>query len=86
MPSHDALFNIILSPNQEAGSRVTSQATMKASSRFDLIYSKEVFIHDFATVLDNGSELSDLDFEVLLLYLSRDCEAIAYDGKVQYHN
>lgn len=36
----------------------------------------------FGTVLNQETELSDTDFEVLLLYLYRDKGAIAYDGKV----
>lgn len=36
----------------------------------------------FGTVLDQQTELSDTDFEVLLLHLSRDKGAIAFDGKV----
>jgi charged multivesicular body protein 7 len=43
-------------------------------------------MNNFATVLDDESEFSDLDFEILLLYLSRDCGAIAYDGKVRDHH
>ena len=38
----------------------------------------------FSTVLDGATELSGADFDVLLLYLSRDCGAIAYDGRVCY--
>lgn len=51
-------------------------------SRADLVYSRGSFSENFATVLDGSSELSDSDFDVLLLYLSRDKGAIAYDGKV----
>jgi charged multivesicular body protein 7 len=51
-------------------------------SRTDLIYTKEGFVESFATILDEESELSNADFDVLLLYLSRDKGAIAYDGKV----
>lgn len=58
------------------------QALSGTSSRLDLIYSKEKFFNDFGTVLDAETELSDADFDVLLLYLSRDINAIAYDGKV----
>lgn len=51
-------------------------------SKTDLIYSKERFVNEFATVLHEQSELSNDDFNVLLLYLSRDSGAIAYDGEV----
>lgn len=36
---------------------------------------------EFAGVLDERSLLSDADMDVLLLYMSRDSGAIAYDGK-----
>jgi charged multivesicular body protein 7 len=52
----------------------------------DLVYSKEKFFNEFGTVLHAETELSDADFDVLLLYLSRDINAIAYDGKVVYHH
>lgn len=39
-------------------------------------------MNEFAGVLDEGSRLSDADMDVLLLYMSRDSGAIAYDGKV----
>lgn len=71
-----------LTARQEAANRIVKQALSGTSSRLDLIYSKEKFFNDFGTVLDAGTELSDADFDVLLLYLSRDINAIAYDGKV----
>ena len=51
-------------------------------TRTDLVYSKENFMRSFATILQEDSELSEADFGVLLIYLSRDKGAIAYDGKV----
>lgn len=61
---------------------MVKQALDASSSKTDLVYSKEGFISDFATVLNQDTELSAADFDVLLLYLSRDCGAIAYDGRV----
>lgn len=58
------------------------KATSGNSSKLDLIYSKESFVGEFAGILNDATELSDADFDVLLLYLSRDSGAIAYDGKV----
>lgn len=52
------------------------------SSKVDLIYSKESFVNEFANVLSTDSRFSATDFDVLLLYLSRDVGAIAYDGEV----
>jgi charged multivesicular body protein 7 len=54
----------------------------KSPSDTDLVYSKESFVNEFGTILNHESELSETDFDVLLLYLSRDSGAIAYDGKV----
>lgn len=61
---------------------VVKKATAGNSSKLDLIYSKESFIEEFASILHDATELSDSDFDILLLYLSRDSGAIAYDGKV----
>jgi charged multivesicular body protein 7 len=58
------------------------KATGSNSSKLDLIYSKESFVEEFAGILNDATELSDADFDILLLYLSRDSGAIAYDGKV----
>ncbi|KAL4931943.1 putative vacuolar sorting protein SNF7 family protein [Aspergillus undulatus] len=66
---------------QEAGEKLIKQALGSNPSRTDLVYSKESFVESFGTILDENSELSDADFDVLLLYLSRDNSAIAYDGK-----
>lgn len=60
------------------------KATGGTSSKLDLIYSKESFVEGFATILHDATELSDSDFDILLVYLSRDCGAIAYDGKVMW--
>ncbi|CEJ58201.1 hypothetical protein PMG11_06867 [Penicillium brasilianum] len=66
---------------QEAADLVVKKATGGTSSKLDLIYSKESFIKEFASILHDSTELSDADFDILLLYLSRDSGAIAYDGK-----
>ncbi|RDW79195.1 putative vacuolar sorting protein SNF7 family protein [Aspergillus mulundensis] len=66
---------------QEAGEKLVKQVLGASPSKTDLIYSKESFVESFGTVLDDNSELSDIDLDVLLLYLSRDKGAIAYDGK-----
>ena len=67
---------------QEVADLVVKRATGGNPSKLDLIYSKESFVERFATVLHDATELSDSDFDVLLLFLSRDCGTIAYDGKV----
>ncbi|KAH3505083.1 hypothetical protein KXW24_007630 [Aspergillus fumigatus] len=66
---------------KEAADRVVKQTLGGSRSKMDLIYSKEHFTEEFATVLNKDSGLSSADFDVLLLYLSRDIGAIAYDGK-----
>lgn len=67
---------------QETAERTVKKATGGTSSKLDLILSKEQFAEKFAGILNDATELSDLDLEVLLIYLSRDSGAIAYDGKV----
>ncbi|XHG04333.1 hypothetical protein AWENTII_007607 [Aspergillus wentii] len=66
---------------QEAASRVSKQAMDHSSSKMDLVYTKEGFMSRFSRVLNEDSQLSESDFDILLLYLSRDSGAIAYDGK-----
>ncbi|CAI7577513.1 unnamed protein product [Penicillium viridicatum] len=66
---------------QEAADLAVKKATGSNSSKLDLIYSRESFVEEFAAILNDATELSDADFDVLLLYLSRDSGAIAYDGK-----
>ncbi|EPS32839.1 hypothetical protein PDE_07800 [Penicillium oxalicum 114-2] len=66
---------------QEAAELVVKKATGNSASPLDLIYSKESFVEEFASILHDATELSDSDFDVLLIYLSRDSNAIAYDGK-----
>ncbi|GKZ82731.1 hypothetical protein AnigIFM56816_007552 [Aspergillus niger] len=66
---------------KEAADRVVKHATGNSPSKTDLVYSKESFVSEFAGVLDERSLLSDADMDVLLLYMSRDSGAIAYDGK-----
>ncbi|KAJ5585026.1 uncharacterized protein N7459_004826 [Penicillium hispanicum] len=73
---------LVLAENlQEVADMVVKRATGGNISKLDLIYSKESFVEKFATILHDATELSDADFDVLLLYLSRDCGSIAYDGK-----
>ncbi|GKZ19433.1 hypothetical protein AbraIFM66951_011043 [Aspergillus brasiliensis] len=66
---------------KEAADRVVKHATGNSPSKTDLVYSKESFVNEFSGILDEGSRLSDTDMDVLLLYMSRDSGAIAYDGK-----
>ncbi|KAJ5457927.1 hypothetical protein N7475_009315 [Penicillium sp. IBT 31633x] len=66
---------------QEAADRAVKKATDSTSSKLDLIYSKESFVEEFAGILNDATELSDADFDVLLLCLSRDRNDIAYDGR-----
>lgn len=61
---------------------IVKKATGHKPSKLNLIYSKENFIEQFADILHDATELSDADFDVLLVYLSRDSGAISYDGKV----
>ncbi|EAW14521.1 putative vacuolar sorting protein SNF7 family protein [Aspergillus clavatus NRRL 1] len=66
---------------KEAADMIVKQAISGTPNKMDLVYSKGRFIADFGTVFTKDSELSNADFDVLLLYLSRDIGAIAYDGR-----
>lgn len=72
---------VLIENLQEAADLAVKKATGGNSSKLDLIYSRESFVEEFAAILNDATELSDADFDVLLLYLSRDSGAIAYDGK-----
>ena len=72
----------MLTVEQEAAGEIVKRVMGQSPSNTDLIYSKESFVNEFGTILNQESELSEADFDVLLLYLSRDSGAIAYDGKV----
>lgn len=69
---------------QETADRTVKKATGGTSSNLDLIFSKEQFAEQFSNILNDATELSDSDLEVLLIYLSRDSGSIAYDGKVSW--
>lgn len=75
---------VLIENLQEAADLAVKKATGGNSSKLDLIYSRESFVEEFAATLNDATELSDADFDVLLLYLSRDSGAIAYDGKVSW--
>jgi charged multivesicular body protein 7 len=81
-PKLQAQQLVLVENLQEAADKAVKKATGNSSTKLDLIYSKESFIEDFASILNDATELSDADFDVLLIYLSRDANAIAYDGKV----
>ncbi|KAE8346375.1 hypothetical protein BDV24DRAFT_80598 [Aspergillus arachidicola] len=66
---------------KEAAGGIVKKVIDRSPSNTDLVYSKESFVSEFGTTLNQDSELSEADFDVLLLYLSRDSGAIAYDGK-----
>ncbi|KAF7621300.1 hypothetical protein AFLA_011603 [Aspergillus flavus NRRL3357] len=66
---------------KEAAGGIVKKVMGRSPSNTDLVYSKESFVSEFGTTLNQDSELSEADFDVLLLYLSRDSGAIAYDGK-----
>ncbi|KAL4812772.1 Snf7-domain-containing protein [Aspergillus spinulosporus] len=80
-PSLQTQELVLVSNLQEAAEKLAKQVLDANPSRTDLVFSKESFVEAFGTILNENSELSDTDFDILLLYLSRDKGAIAYDGK-----
>lgn len=59
-----------------------TQSAKHSPALTDRVYSKESFVAEYASILNQSTQLSPTDFDVLLLYLSRDTGAIAYDGQV----
>ncbi|KAJ0419040.1 Snf7-domain-containing protein [Aspergillus carlsbadensis] len=80
-PKLQAQELVLVENLQEVADKVVRRVMSSNPSRTELIFTKEGFIESFVTILDEESELSGADFDVILLYLSRDKGAIAYDGK-----
>ncbi|KLJ09109.1 hypothetical protein EMPG_15471 [Blastomyces silverae] len=75
------VMNLVLVDNlKEVGKRIVAIASSSHRSNTDFIYSKELFTKRFAN-LGGGAVLSNLDVDVLLTFLSRDENAILYDGE-----
>ncbi|KAI9797661.1 MAG: hypothetical protein M1825_005720 [Sarcosagium campestre] len=70
---------IILTNIQDFARKITLAAS--TFDRIERIFSKESFKKYIQKMLGDSVPPSDLDVEVLLIYLTRDAKAIAYDGK-----
>ncbi|KAH7327855.1 Snf7-domain-containing protein [Stachybotrys elegans] len=71
----------VIVENMEAASTKLRLLMADKTSKFDQVFTKTEFQKTFATELINHQRLSDSDFDVLLKYLSRDKDIIAYDGQ-----
>ncbi|KAL5355860.1 Snf7-domain-containing protein [Aspergillus floccosus] len=80
-PALQAQELVLVGNLMEAADRIVKKVMGQKPSKTDVIYSKESFVNAFAAIFGGQSELSDADIDVLLLYLSRESGAIAYDGK-----
>ncbi|KAI5457194.1 Snf7-domain-containing protein [Mariannaea sp. PMI_226] len=67
--------------NLEAVAKELGDLTSEKISRFDRIFTKAQFKRAFSAGLVKGQRISDTDFDVLLLFLSRDKGIIEYDGQ-----
>ncbi|PGH23724.1 hypothetical protein AJ80_02152 [Polytolypa hystricis UAMH7299] len=72
---------VIVDNIKQAAPQVLKAASTQHSSNADRIYSKELFAKGIRVELGRGAALSDTDIDVLLIFLSRDQNAILYDGK-----
>lgn len=50
----------------------------------DRVFSKDMFKIEFGRALNDKRDLTEMDMNVLLTYLSRDKQQIAYDGQVNH--
>ncbi|EEQ31054.1 SNF7 family protein [Microsporum canis CBS 113480] len=66
---------------KQAASRLMKGVVGHHNSSVDRIYSKEMFMLQFAHIFGEETLLSTTDFNVLLTYLSRDRNIVLYDGK-----
>ena len=72
-------------PRQENAKRVL-QLVSARTHWVDRVYSKDMFRLEFGRTFNSERELTDMDIEVLLKYLTRDKGEIAYDGEVILNN
>lgn len=78
----DAHGRIELNHRQEACSRLMSYLRRRRS-QVDRILTREMFRRESASALGVTNELSDSDVAVLLKYLARDRQILAYDDHVR---
>lgn len=71
----------VLLSNLEEATRNFSGRISTQTSRVDRIYSKKMFQKTFADVLGKDNEMSDLDMDIFLKFISRDKSLIVYDGQ-----
>lgn len=68
--------------SQEAARRLWQRVAGR-TSRADRVFTKDIFRVQFAGTLNDKHDLTDMDIDVLLTYLMRDKQMIAYDGQVK---
>jgi charged multivesicular body protein 7 len=73
---------VVVANVEEAGKAFSAQngPTATTQSRFERTFSKAHFYKTFNSQLLDGKHLSETDMDVLLRFLSRDKQAILYDG------
>lgn len=67
--------------NLEAASKAVVENTAPLTSRFERTFSKVQFQTEFRDSILKGQQLSEMDMEVLLRFMSRDQGLLLYDGK-----
>lgn len=67
--------------NLEAASKAVVENTAPLTSRFERTFSKVQFQTEFRDSILKGQQLSEMDMEVLLKFMSRDQGILLYDGK-----
>ncbi len=66
---------------QETARRVLQQVSGR-TNRVNRVFSKDMFRLEFGGTLNEKHDLTEVDIGVLLTYLVRDKQEIAYDGQV----
>jgi charged multivesicular body protein 7 len=72
---------VVVANVEEAALTFGDKNVGQMQSRFERTFSKAHFYKTFADQIVDGKQLSDVDLDVLLRFLSRDKGAILYDGK-----
>ncbi|KAK1254474.1 hypothetical protein MKX08_008469 [Trichoderma sp. CBMAI-0020] len=72
--------NYVVMKNVEATSRELREMITERTSRYDRVFTRAQFQTLFESVLAKDQRLSEMDFDVLLKFLSRDKDMIEYNG------
>jgi charged multivesicular body protein 7 len=72
---------LVILANLESATKELAQRVTGLTTRTDRIYSKKLFHEAFANVLGSKNQMTAADMDVLLRFMARDKNMLAYDGQ-----